>query len=593
MRADKVKNHPRPRDVDRFVDTEVNAVFTALTQALGRSFEAGSRNVRSIVSLWCPLLQGCSGLDVESFKQSYISAHFFDRYFYSSELKGDADLEAQALKKFEANLGRGYMQNSWKLKFLPYGLLNSVLKSAEMEIGRVLGELHTEEWFSACRHGPNASVGVRRDEATHDMKCRTIEGTRAALQLYEEYLEWNPHQRSYLEKKGINTPDFKIVTGSKLSFVPKKFDSKRSMMIEPVINQFFQLGLGELIGQRLRRFGNIDISTQPAVHADLVRLTTSHGLELSTLDWSQASDRIWLGLVERLLPSDWFAAIETVRCPIATYKGRDLHLTMAGSMGNGFTFPLQTLIFRSLLLALARECGCSEFVSVFGDDCIVDVDLVPHVTWLAKELDWQLNAEKSFWDGDFRESCGVDSYRGMDVRPFFITRPDHLEPNGLLSWAYAVYNQIAERVSVKEQLDGWFSSFIKGWSRLYSIPNPQSFVCYVPPRFSVNSGIRVHDPSYKGIEGLPSRITGCDRDGWMFPYLRSVPNRIAVDSEPFYHLALSGGGVPQDFKKVYIPLEQEDTSDWPDLTGRVPGKRVSYKVVKTKQPIWTWVYLVN
>lgn len=64
-----------PQGVDRLA----NAVFTALTTDLGRPFMAGSRNVRSLIREWCPLLQQASDMDVDTFHGCYISAHFFDR----------------------------------------------------------------------------------------------------------------------------------------------------------------------------------------------------------------------------------------------------------------------------------------------------------------------------------------------------------------------------------------------------------------------------------------------------------------------------------------------------------------------------------
>jgi hypothetical protein len=35
---------------------------------------------------------------------------------------------------------------------------------------------------------------------------------------------------------------------------------------------------------------------------------------------------------------------------------------------------------------------------------------------------FKTNTRKSFWQGDFRESCGTDWWRGLDVRPFYLRK---------------------------------------------------------------------------------------------------------------------------------------------------------------------------
>lgn len=344
-----VQTGQRPRVTEKSVDVAVNALFSALTRDLGRPFEAGGRNVRQVVKKWCPLLQDTQ-LDVDAFRHSYVTSHYFDRFFYADEVGRAGILEKQAFEKFKANLARGYFQNEWSLRFLPYGRLNSVLMSASMEIQRVLGPLETDEWFPLCCHGPNATVGVRKNEAYADRKAVALDGTLPAIALHKEYREWNFHLDRYLEPDSDAkiAYEYERVVGSRLSFVPKKFDSLRTMMVEPTINQFFQQGLGGLISLRLKQRLGVDLGEQPDVHRDLARAISAHGYPLATIDWSQASDRIWHGLCQRILPSDWFAAMWDIRSPVATYKGEELTLTMMGSMGNGFTFPLQTLIFLCL-----------------------------------------------------------------------------------------------------------------------------------------------------------------------------------------------------------------------------------------------------
>jgi hypothetical protein len=88
-------------------------------------------------------------------------------------------------------------------------------------------------------------------------------------------------------------------------------------------------------------------------------------------------------------------------------------------MGNGFTFPLETLIFFSLAQACC-ESEDYEKVSVYGDDIIVPVYAVPLLTKVLTSCGFLVNASKSFSSGPFRESCGKDYLLGTDVRPCYI-----------------------------------------------------------------------------------------------------------------------------------------------------------------------------
>lgn len=588
---DKRRKNERSRRVDatpEWVDRHVNALFSALTHDLGRPFRAGQRNVRSIVREWCPLAHEVLEPDVSTFKRSYLPAHFFDRYFYSSEVGSRLTLESEAWEQFQKNLGRGYIFNRWKMLLLPYGRLNSILESAALEIGSILGEFSTEAWFELCEHGPNASVGVQKVDAFLDAKTKTLTGSLHCHDLFKDYLGWNTNLREYLDRIYPNGLPLEAVEWNRLSFVPKKFDKLRTMMVEPVLNQFFQQGLGRYIAQRLARRGNVDLSTQPDCHRLMCKAITKYGLPIATIDWSQASDRIWLGLVERLLPRDWYFALETVRSSTCCYIAPDgttsfRDLTMAGSMGCGFTFPLQTLLYLCLLRALARESGREEFVSVFGDDCIVDSDLIPDVSWLADALDWKLNLDKSFWEGGFRESCGVDAYHGTDVRPFFVERPDGDKRLELAAWAYGCYNRIARAVQPH-----FYPLEIGRW--LLGVLNELNLpVYYVPPRYGENCGVRVTDFE-QPIVGSSVRVYGSDADGWCFRYLSTRTKKVKVDPEPYYLWRLAGKGVPRSFSKAVLSLDGQPELDlWPDNESLVPGK--GKVIVSTKDGyVHTWTY---
>jgi hypothetical protein len=87
-------------------------------------------------------------------------------------------------------------------------------------------------------------------------------------------------------------------------------------------------------------------------------------------------------------------------------------------MGNGFTFPLESLIFWAITCV---ACGTKarDSVTVFGDDIICPASYIDDVTKALELCGFSVNLKKSYWDGPFRESCGCDYFNGINIRPFY------------------------------------------------------------------------------------------------------------------------------------------------------------------------------
>jgi hypothetical protein len=85
-------------------------------------------------------------------------------------------------------------------------------------------------------------------------------------------------------------------------------------------------------------------------------------------------------------------------------------------MGNGYTFPLETLIFWGLAAAC---CDRDSDATVYGDDIIIPSDRFELLAEILRYAGFILNVGKSFHVGPFRESCGKDYFKGIDVRPFY------------------------------------------------------------------------------------------------------------------------------------------------------------------------------
>jgi hypothetical protein len=282
--------------------------------------------------------------------------------------------------------------------------------------------------ISHGRPGPGVNVGANGTSLYSKYFASPLTSTSLFLyDMYRDYACWIPSfseaEQCRYEKFGLPS----IVKGSRLCFVPKTTAVSRMICIEPSLNMFYQLGLADLLERRLVSYFNIDIETQPLVNHRLSRLGSISG-EFSTIDLSSASDLISLKLCEWLLPKWFFELLLTLRSHSMEYNGKAVSLNMISTMGCGFTFPLQTIIFSAILKAVANSLQISnkspDSWSCFGDDLICKTEMFYRVNRLLSTFGFQVNPEKTFSEGWFRESCGTDWFHGQPVRPVFIKRLD-------------------------------------------------------------------------------------------------------------------------------------------------------------------------
>ena len=217
--------------------------------------------------------------------------------------------------------------------------------------------------------------------------------------------------------------DFELRTDSKLVTVPKNSKTDRTIAIEPGINLWFQKGIGTLIRRRLLRAG-IDLSDQ-TINQKKCR-TASQFNDCATVDFSSASDTISIAIVEELLPPRWFVLLDSFRTSSYSLDGKSTKLQKFSSMGNGFTFELESLIFYAIAVACARLRGASENqISVFGDDVILPKSIFDFYSATCNDLGFTVNIQKSYSTGYYRESCGAHYWNGVDIKPIFLKKELH------------------------------------------------------------------------------------------------------------------------------------------------------------------------
>jgi len=239
---------------------------------------------------------------------------------------------------------------------------------------------------------------------------------------------------------------------SKITLVPKDSRGPRIITMEPLEYMWIQQGLGRKMMHWLEANpltkGRINFFNQK-VNQDLAR-RSSLTLEFATLDMKDASDLLSVKLVEKIfrLKPSILKCLLAARTPETVLpNGTVVPLKKFAGMGSALCFPVESFVFWALsvsAIAIKRGIGLHDAapsVYVFGDDIIVPTEDAEDVIRVLSSVGLKVNTDKSYYQGWFRESCGVDAFGSFDVTPtrFKKTFPVTSEDGtGFAAWvAYA------------------------------------------------------------------------------------------------------------------------------------------------------------
>lgn len=291
-----------------------------------------------------------------------------------------------------------------------------------------------------------ASTSTRRAQGHPALKfLGKADVTRPAYTVFTDLIRGTRWADHFFGEPGVEP---RFVSGNILFTVPKNSTIDRVACKEPDLNMFLQKLLGNQIRFCLRKAG-IDLNDQ-SINQNLARIGAVTG-SLLTLDLSSASDSVTIELVRAVLPSNWLYYLELFRSPTTEIDG-EIHVNeMFSSMGNGFTFELESLLFYSIARTVAYFAGVRGTISVYGDDIIAPTELGNDLVSALAFCGFSSNLEKSFMDGPFRESCGAHWHGSTNVTPFYLRRPFCtvsdliLTLNQLASWASRVLGVVDPR----------------------------------------------------------------------------------------------------------------------------------------------------
>jgi hypothetical protein len=304
---------------------------------------------------------------------------------------------------------------------------------------------------------------------------------------------------------------------SRLIDVPKTTKGPRLIAAESTAHQWCQqLVMRFLFDESRRLFGSqkrvtksfrgiersdyyvnyIDFKNQKP-SGDLV-LEASLDRSLATVDLSDASDRLTCWTVERVFRKN--PSLLTALHAARTRYLRDdiseertfIKLKKFASQGTAVTFPVMSIT----MLCIALGASLMEAptwhslrklrtkVRVFGDDIIIPKHGYARLVRAMELLQLKVNTAKSYVNGHFRESCGVDGYLGYDVTP--------IKPKTLVADSPA---------SCQAVVDNTNNLFNKGYWHA-------STACFELLPARLRRGIRIVGPNDAGFRGVTSFTRG-------------------------------------------------------------------------------------
>ncbi len=369
--------------------------------------------------------------------ESYWRDNLVTELLRKCDLPSDVDKEAAAVRTFEECELQNARTNIRLTRFLPESLF---IETAEEEtVYQFISEWRKEvDWVMggvpACltpRFSNGATYADTGKLITIPDKMSSIphmyEGNRCLLPFFER-TSWF-RLRAETGAPFVPVP----VRGNIFFTVPKDGTKFRGCGKEASMAICLQLDAGRTLRQRLKRIG-IDLQNDQEKHRQLARKGSLDG-SLATMDQSNASDTLCRVLPRLVCPKAWWELLDSLRASHTRVKDRWFRLEKFSSMGNGFTFELETIIFATLARVVVRQMGLNpDDVSCYGDDLIVPTDCFQQVANALRYFGFTPNLKKTYGTGPFRESCGGDFFNGIPVRgPYIEELPN--EPHEWISLA--------------------------------------------------------------------------------------------------------------------------------------------------------------
>lgn len=420
-------------DMFRSFKRASHARLPAFMQGFLRSVFSPDGEVRADADPYCvySIRQVC--LMVEKVRVDFSESQLL------SAMQGFINTESE-VRRFDSNF------ESF-VKSPEFSLVDSVFQGLFGEVLRNLNEqIYSGDLVG--RHGPGQTA--ERLMGNHKYSLTSVSARVQEVLPFEENF-FHSVSWSYTEKRDVTYLSASEELPVRVIAVPKTVRTPRIIAIEPAYTLFAQKALQEAMYESLERdqlvSRHVTLRNQET-NKSLAREGSLDG-SLSTIDLSEASDRVSNQLVRTLFSRYRYLSryLDSTRTRRADVQGFGVQrLSKYASMGSALCFPVETMIF--LAISIASQFGESAGnevrnstpsrnrtlinrgrfrVSVYGDDIIVPTETAPRAMALLEAFGFKVNSKKSFTNqivdesgvplGTFRESCGGDYFRGIDITP--------------------------------------------------------------------------------------------------------------------------------------------------------------------------------
>jgi hypothetical protein len=390
----------------------------------------------------------------------------------------------------------------------------------------LLPGLHSVDFESSwCKHGPGSvAEGTMSNQKWDDVLQAICEDDPAfqrygfdlvqtALRMSQDlfYLDTDvaPEEAEIVMQRSFSGIHEPISGIAKLISVAKNSTSRRTITIEPGRKMFIQQGLNTLLRDEITRCKVLRrcLALSDQSLNQILALEGSRTGKFVTLDLSSASDLLSLKTVQAVFGNHPFFLEELMAhrsSHVSVGKNSNWKLEKFAGMGNATTFPVQSICFAVIAITVILHVQgrrpsmdslkrVADLIQVYGDDIIVHEDYGSQVIAGLELAGLRVNQSKSFMKGNFRESCGVDAFRGVDVTPLYVK---HLscEETELSSDAIAAFIAMSNA----------------SWQRCY-----YKFSASVVDMCERSLGIRIPLVSCRsGALGLHSRLDASEFQRW-------------------------------------------------------------------------------
>jgi hypothetical protein len=456
---------------------------------------------RLFSGMFCEVFDPSSGLLKDPEKVNFGVIKLLRELLY---LFKKTQLSDESSKELDLKAKREFFQNDDLIK--PHILEDDVDHHLGIVCRYVLPDLCSRDLgVSTCKHGPGAVAEGFKANQKWSALVEGINNYAFDIDLLG-YGDVSLSTRDWelFQKRVTDTP---VVDGQLLSSngasscnarlvtVPKNSTSARTITVEPLVKQFVQQGLNIELRSSIECCPILRqclALTDQTLNQKLA-LEGSRNCNWSTIDLKSASDLLSLKLVKSVFRHriPFLDAMVDCRTSSVECDGIAREVSKFAGMGNALTFPVQSIVFACVAIAsILHSQGkkpdywnvkrAARRIRVYGDDIIVETKYAHAVVHWLTRVGLKVNTRKSFLEGNFKESCGVDAYMGVDVTPTYLRyRPDDssVDPNiiaslvstsnqfwlkGLYTTSAVLQNEVEERLKKRLPLVSQTSGVL-GW----------------------------------------------------------------------------------------------------------------------------------